>query len=69
LSLFLSKQKGVSKGQNIRTLNPALKAMTTFNRKRMAQLYGPESDQAKSAQELLLDMRFGERSGKEAKIY
>jgi hypothetical protein len=49
----------VSKGQNIRTLNPALKTMTTFNRKRMILLYGVDSEQAKGAQELLNDMCFG----------
>jgi hypothetical protein len=56
----LSQQKGVAKGQNIRTLNPALKTLTAFNEKRMKKLYGRDSPQAKSAKELLKNMLFGE---------
>lgn len=52
-------QKGRSKGQNIRTLNPALKAMTRFNRMHLAKEFGPNSSEAMSAQELLNDMTFG----------
>lgn len=57
-------QKGRSKGQNIRTLNPALKAMVRFNRMYMVKQFGPNSSQAVSAQELLSDMTFGTVSNK-----